>query len=263
MSKKKLISIGIVVLTLVVVIIIAATTGSDNSGNSLIGGTNGNSFNGVELGSDSLPNGVTPQLEDVIMLGYSAEVTEKSLKVYSDNIFVQELKYPTDHNGKFVLGFAKNHISFLDMNFDGKEDICLTISASGGKYSYYCWIYDTEKDTFQYNKTLSELTSISLDSEKKQVISTEEKDGKKVYVIYEWKNGEFEKIETQTKAPEAVKDNVIGSTSSGSTTARPDKNQGGGSNSGLSGAIIPGATKPQGSSGGIVIATENKNDIWY
>ncbi len=246
MDKKKLISIGIVVLTIVVVVIIAATSG-------------GNSEPEV-IPTETTTNIVT---ENDIRIGYSAEVLENSLKVYKDDVFVQELKYPTDHNGKFVLGLAKNHIAFLDMNFDGKEDICLTISASGEKYSYYCWIYNTEKDEFQYNKTLSSLTSISLDSAKKQVISTEEKDGKKVYVIYEWKDGEFKKVETKTKAPEAVKDNVIGSTSSGSTTARPDKNQGSGNNSGLSGVIIPGATKPQGSSGGIVIATENKNDIWY
>jgi hypothetical protein len=124
-------------------------------------------------------------------------------------------------------------------------------------------VYNAEKDEFQYNKTLSSLSSISLDADKKQLISTEEKDGKKVYVIYEWKDGTLEKLETKTKAPEAVKDNVLGSTSSNNTTARPDKNQGTSNNGGLSGVIVPGATKPQGSSGGIVIATENKNDVWY
>ncbi len=247
MDKKKLISIGIVVLTIIVVIIIAATSGG--------------SSNDPEV----IPTDTTnaPVIEDSIIIGYSAEVLEKSLKVYKDDIFVQELEYPTDHNGKFVLEFAKNHIAFLDMNFDGNEDICLTTSASDEKYSYYCWIYDSEKDEFQYNKTLSALNSISLDNEKKQVISTEEKDGKKVYVIYEWKNGELKKLETKTKAPEAVKDNVLGSTSSGNTTSRPDKNQGNSNSGGISGVITPEVTRPQGSSGGIVIATENKNDIWY
>lgn len=246
MDKKKLISIGIVVLTILVVVIIAATTGGNND-------------------PEVVPtqSTTTPTTENDIRIGYSAEVLENSLKVYKDDVFVQELKYPTDHDGKFVLELAKNHISFLDMNFDGNEDICLTISASQEKYSYYCWIYNAEKDEFQYNKTLSSLTSISLDNEKKQVVSTEEKDGKKVYVIYEWKDGEFKKLETKTKAPEAVKDNVLGSTSSNNTTARPDKNQGSSNNGGLSGVIIPEASKPQGSSGGIVIATENKNDIWY
>ena len=245
MDKKKLISIGIVVLTIVVVVIIAATTGGNND-------------------PEVVPtqSTTTPTTENDIRIGYSAEVLENSLKVYKDDVFVQELKYPTDHDGKFVLELAKNHISFLDMNFDGNEDICLTISASQEKYDYYCWIYNTEKDEFQYNKTLSSLNSISLDAEKKQVISTEEKDGKKVYVIYEWKDGDLKKLETKTKAPEAVKDDVLGSTSSNNTTARPDKNQGTSNNGGLSGVIVP-ESRPQGSSGGIVIATENKNEIWY
>lgn len=247
MDKKKLISIGIVILTIVVVVIIAATSGGNKD-------------------PEVIPTDATttpPVVENEIILGYSAEVLEKSLKVYKDDVFVQELQYPTDHAGEFVLDYAKNHISFLDMNFDGNEDICLTISASGEKYGYYCWIYDSEKDEFQYNKTLSSLTSISLDSEKKQVISTEEKDGKKVYVIYEWKDGEFKKLETKTKAPSAVKDNVLGSTSSGNTTSRPDKKPSNSNGGGLSGAIVPGTTKPQGSSGGIVVVTENKNDVWY
>lgn len=247
MDKKKLISIGIVVLTIVVVVIIAATSGG-----------NGDDTEIIPSQSTTIP-----ATENDIRVGYSAEVLENSLKVYKDDVFVQELEYPTDHDGKFVLGLAKNHISFVDMNFDGSEDICLTISASREKYSYYCWIYDTDKDEFQYNKILSSLTSITVDNEKKQIISTEEKDGKKVYVIYEWKDGEFKKGETQTKEPSAVKDNVLGSTSSGNTTARPDKNQGTSNSGGLSGVIIPEATKPQGSSGGVVIATENKNDIWY
>ena len=248
MDKKKLISIGVVVLTIVVVIIIAATSGGS-----------GNDPEVIPTVSTTTPV-IGNNME--IILGYSAEVLEKSLKVYRDDIFVQELIYPTDNNSKFDLEFAKKHILFIDMNFDGKEDICLTISETDGLYSYYCWIYDTKNDSFEYSKSLSSLTLISIDNEKKQVISTEEKDGKKVYVIYEWKDGKLEKVETQTKEPSAVKDNVLGSTSSGNTTSRPDKNQGSSNNGGLSDVIVP-ESKPQGSSGGIVIATENKNEIWY
>ena len=139
MDKKKLISIGIVVLTIIVVVIVAT-----------IGGGND------EQGEITTTQSTTlPETESVIIEGYSAEVLENSLKVYKDDVFVQELTYPTDHKGEFVLGLAKNHIAFLDMNFDGNEDICLTISASQGKYNYYCCIYNTEKDEFEYNKTLS------------------------------------------------------------------------------------------------------------
>ena len=104
MDKKKLISIGIVVLTIVVVVIIAATSGGNKD-------------------PEVIPTDTTttqPVVENEIILGYSAEVLENSLKVYKDDVFVQELQYPTDHAGEFVLDYAKNHISFLDMNFDGK-----------------------------------------------------------------------------------------------------------------------------------------------
>lgn len=249
MDKKKIISIAIVILTIVVVVIIAATSGGDSKD--------------PEVTVTEATTSAQQFAGDEIILGYSAEVLENSLKVYKDDVFVEELTYPADHNGKFDLEFAKNHISFLDMNFDGYEDICLTISSSGEKYGYYCWIYDKEADKFQYNKTLSALTSISVDNSKKQIISTEEKDGKAVYVLYEWKNGDFQKLETTTKAPEAVKNNVVGSTTSGSTTSRPDKNQSATGNSGISGTVSSGNSGSQGSDGGIIIVTEDTNDIWY
>lgn len=247
MDKKKIISIGIVVLTIVVLIVIAASVGGNN-----------------EEPEITTNNTTTEPTTELVYLGYSAEVLEKSLKVYKDDVFVQELVYPEDGKDKFVLGFAENHISFIDMNFDNNEDICLTISTSDDGFNYFCWIFDTEKGEFVFNKTLSSFNSISLDADKKQVISTEKnKKGENVYVLYEWVNGELKKLETKEKLPEKVKDKVLGSTSSNSTTARPNGNNQ--QNSGtISGTLVPNVTKPSGSSGGnVVLATENKNEVWY
>lgn len=269
MSKKKLISIGIVVLTLIVVVVIAATVGSNGSGsgNILSDGTNASGVNGDNgTGSDVLPNGVTPG-EDIIVLGYSGEVTEKSLRVYKDNVFVQELTYPNEKDVKFNLAFATQHLLFLDMNFDGKEDICLAVSSENDEFNYYCWLYDTAKDEFVFNKALSGLKSISVDTENKQIVSKEKnKKGETVYSIYDWKNDKLVKVETKDNAPDNVKDSELGSTTSNSAT-RPSTNNGGsqgGSSkpNGSTGTLVPGGNTPSGS-GGIVIATENPNDIWY
>jgi hypothetical protein len=267
MNKKKLISIGIVVLTLVVVIVIAATVGSNDSGNILNDDTNVNDVNGDGTGSDVLPNGVTPSVDEIILLGYSAEVTEKSLKVYKDNVFVQELVYPTEKDAKFDLAFATQHLSFLDMNFDGKEDICLAVSSNQDGFNYYCWLYDSSKDEFVFNKSLSDLKSISVDSENKQIVSKEKnKKGETVYSIYEWKKDRLVKLETKDSAPDSVKDSELGSTTSNSAS-RPSTNNGGSQGgstkpNGSSGVLVPGGNKPSGS-GGVVLATENPNDIWY
>lgn len=266
MSKKKLISIGIVVLTLVVVIVIAATVGTGNDKNDLTNTTT-DSVNGGEAGSSGLQNGVASG-NDFVTLGYSAEVTEKSLKVYRDNIFVQELLYPTESNAKFDLAFATEHLLFLNLNFDGKEDICLTISSEDDGFNYYCWLYDATKDEFVFNKELSELKSISVDTENKQIVSKEKnKKGETVYSIYNWKNGKLVKVETKDNAPDNVKDSELGSTTSNSAT-RPSTNNGGsqgGSSkpNGSTGTLIPGGNNSSGNSGGIVIATENPNEIWY
>lgn len=208
---------------------------------------------------------------DAIRYGYSAEVTATSLKVYKDDVFVQELTYPESKMDTFVLGFAENHIVFQDMNFDGKEDICLTISASKGIYNYCCWIFDVEKGEFVYNETLSGFTSMSLDTENRQVVVTE-KNGETVsYVIYEWVDGELKKVSTKTDLPETVTNSVLGSTSSDSTASRvPEttKNNNNEVKDTTAPNIIvpqPEVTKPSvgGSGNGISYSPDTDADVWY
>ena len=157
---------------------------------------------------------------DAIRYGYSAEVTSASLKVYKDDVFVQELTYPANKMDVFVLGFAQNHIAFQDMNFDGNDDICLTVSANNGVFNYCCWIFDSTKGEFVYNETLSGFTSMSLDSVNKQVVVNEKIGDNTSYVIYEWVNGELKKVATKNELPETVTNTILGSTSSDSTASR-------------------------------------------
>lgn len=158
--------------------------------------------------------------------GYSAEVTENSLKVYKNDVFVEELTYPENKKSNLFLDFAKNHIAFKDMDFDGNLDICVAINQLETGFEYCCWIYDAKADKFVYNETLSSFTSITLDNVNKQVISTVKNDGELSYVVYEWKNGKLEKLQEKDELPETVTDNVIGAVSSNNTTSRNPENSG-------------------------------------
>lgn len=206
-----------------------------------------------------------------IRYGYSAEVTSTSLKVYKDDVFVQELTYPENKMNDFVLGFAQNHIAFQDMNFDGNEDICLTISASDGIFNYCCWLYDSAKGEFVYNEALSAFTSMALDSVNKQVVVTE-KDGENVsYILYEWVNGELKKLDVKEELPETVTNTVLGSTSSGSTASREPETS---KNDVVKDTTVPNiivpqpeVTTPSGSGsdfdGGINYAPDVYGNEWY
>ncbi len=213
---------------------------------------------------------------DNIRYGYSAEVTSTSLKVYKDDVFVQELSYPESKMDVFVLGFAQNHVAFQDMNFDGNEDICLTISASNGIFNYCCWIFDSEKGEFVYNETLSSFTSMTLDTENKQVVVTEKNGDTESFVIYEWINGELKKLTTKNELPETVTNTVLGSTSSDSTASRVPEttknNNINDNNNPEKDTSVPNIITPQpevtkpsggGSDNGVNYAPDIYGDEWY
>lgn len=158
----------------------------------------------------------TTTTESNVRYGYSAEVTEDYLKIYKDDVFVQELKIPENKKADFVLGLAQNNVLFQDMNFDSKEDLCLTIAINQGVYNYCCWIFDSAKGEFVYNETLSSFTSIALDTENKQVVVIADD----ACLVYEWVDGELKKVDTKDELPENLAGNILGSSSSSSTVSR-------------------------------------------
>lgn len=203
--------------------------------------------------------------------GYSAEVTETSLKIYKDDVFVQELAYPSDKMADFVLAFAKSHVVFSDMNFDGYEDICLTMSTREVGFNYCCWIFDLSKSEFVYNETLSSFTSITVDSTAKQIVSTEKNDsGETVYVVYEWVNGELKKLDSVNELPDTATNSVLGSASSNQTTSRNPENNGTTNNTQSNTEVVTEnqdnvqiETKPEGSGSGIVLSPDQYGEVWY
>lgn len=245
---KKYISLAVILVTVLAVILCFTACKGNTDGGSV-----------TESTQNSQP----------VNNGYSAEVTETSLKVYKDDVFVQELTYPSEKLNDLVLAFAKNHVSFKDMNFDGAEDICLTISTREVGFNYCCWIYDSAKGEFVYNETLSSFTSITLDATAKQVVSTEQNDdGETVYVVYAWDNGELKKVESVDELPETAKDNVLGSSSSNQTTSREPAGSAGttqnnNSQNNSSEDEVEIETKPAGSGNGIALSPDQYGETWY
>ncbi len=214
--------------------------------------------------TDNNDKETTTTTESSIRYGYSAEVSSTSLKIYKDDVFVQELKIPESKSEAFVLGLAQNNVLFRDMNFDSNEDLCLTIAVNNGVYNYCCWIYDSQKGEFVYNETLSAFTSIAIDSEKKQIVATDSEG----YGVYEWNGNELKKVDTKNSLPENLAGNILGSSSSNSTISRDPE---------TTGSKVPNTTtkpniivpqpevtnKPGGNGTGIEIGEDIYGDDWY
>ncbi len=149
---------------------------------------------------------------------FSAEVKSYELDVYNGDEAFQTLEYPSDRRLEVDLDFAKKHIELVDLNFDGFEDICLAIKKDGNSIKYFCWLFDGEAEKFEYSEELSALTTISVNAEKKQIISSVTESGKTGYTCYEWENGTLKKVDTleseDNRVPsdvsEAVKNNTLG-----------------------------------------------------
>ena len=98
------------------------------------------------------------------------------------------------------LGAQGGNYGFVatDLNFDGTTDFMIADEISGDCISYLCYLWNTEKETFQYSKELSELYNIRPDSEKKALrgfTHVSEKISRREVVItdaatmYIWKDG--------------------------------------------------------------------------
>ena len=176
---------------------------------------------------------VSESTGEVVEKGFSAEINEKTLEVYKDGVPFQSINYLENKIDTVNLDFAKEHIEFIDLNFDGQDDICLSISEKKGVISHVCWLYDVKKSSFVFSEELSALKNISVDAQEKQIISETVGEEKSVLTCYEWKEGkltEVKKLDSDSESvPEPVKDaiskNSLGTKKSDgkSTTAAPVK----------------------------------------
>lgn len=80
----------------------------------------------------------------------------KTINVYSDNILIQKItanKY-----------FERKEFQLIDWNFDVAKDITVLYNCGSGGCAYWIWNYSPTTNKFIYNKELSEVLGLEIDT---------------------------------------------------------------------------------------------------
>ncbi len=86
----------------------------------------------------------------------------KSIFVYSDLIKVQEIIANKD--------IERKEFRLVDWNFDGYKDISVLYNCGSGGCAYWIWNYSPKTRKYYYNKKLSEVLGLEIDTVSKFVI---------------------------------------------------------------------------------------------
>lgn len=162
---------------------------------------------------------------------YSAEVHSEYIEFFDGDELIQVDRYPEGVINYVDFEYAKEHIEFVDLDFDGKLDACLAISKNNNVIKYVCWINTDGR--FVYNKELSKLTTISVDDKNKEIIAVNYSENGDEYVVYIWENGILtEKSRMKTDSPdvpaeivEAVQNKSVGNKTDETTKTRSETSE--------------------------------------
>ena len=80
----------------------------------------------------------------------------KTIGVYSSNKLVQKIIANKD--------IAQNKFELIDWNFDGYKDISVLYGCGSGGCNYWIWNYSPKLNKYIYNKELSEVIGLELDT---------------------------------------------------------------------------------------------------
>lgn len=171
----------------------------------------------------------TEAVGDKTETGLTAVVEETRILVYEDSVLIQTINFSDVKVASSInIDFAKEHISFTDFNFDGKDDLCVAVSDKAGDFSYMCFLYTDGDKPFVYNAELSAIKNISVNAEDKQIVSESKKDGEKVYICYEWKDGALKEVKeyddsvsVPANVSKAASENTIGTKKTSAKTTEP------------------------------------------
>ena len=102
-----------------------------------------------------------PQLSYKFNLDSSGDFL-KSIVVYSDKVKIQ----------KIILNIQKHveKLELIDWNFDGYKDISILYNSGSGGSSYWIWNYSPKTRKYYFNKELSEVLGLEIDTEEKAII---------------------------------------------------------------------------------------------
>ena len=85
----------------------------------------------------------------------------KSIFVYSKLVKIQEIIENKS--------FEKKEFKLIDCNFDGYKDISVLYNCGSGGCAYWIWNYSPESKKYYYNKELSEVLGLEIDTISKLV----------------------------------------------------------------------------------------------
>ena len=105
--------------------------------------------------------------EDDMQMYYTKTIRISDTKTGKE---IQTLKTNEFNDGADAQTTSRDAVELLieDLNFDGFADIRINSFVSAGpNNTYICWLWDTEKDQFVYNKTLSEIIALKVDPKNK------------------------------------------------------------------------------------------------
>jgi hypothetical protein len=88
--------------------------------------------------------------------------TLKSIVIYSDLIKIQEIS-----TNKSI---EKPDFLLIDWDFDGFKDITVLYNCGSGGCTYWIWSYSKESKKYYYNKELSEVLGLEIDTAHKFII---------------------------------------------------------------------------------------------
>lgn len=84
------------------------------------------------------------------------------IKVFRDSKLVQTITVNEP--------FDKNQIRLIDWNFDGYKDISVLSNCGSGGCAYIIWEYLPKKEQYLYNKSLSNIMGLEIDTVSKYIV---------------------------------------------------------------------------------------------
>ena len=115
----------------------------------------------ITISKDSLVNNGNPRYSykfNVDSTGYILT----SINIYSESKCIQKITTKKDIESK--------HFELIDWNFDGYKDISVLSNCGSGGCVYWIWNYNPNSGTYEYNKELSEVLGLEMDSKQKHII---------------------------------------------------------------------------------------------
>lgn len=95
-------------------------------------------------------------------VSHNSEAILHEIKVYRDTKLIQKISVNKPYDRK--------QIRLVDWNFDGHKDITVLNNRGTGGATYFIWDYFPEKEQYLYDKSLSSIMGLEIDTLSKYIV---------------------------------------------------------------------------------------------